>query len=180
MRFTENDGFEEILSEIERYGVFCRLSKSGTTKLMLLAEEMLGLTVRLFDDLEFDFYVTDDSKKFTLVLSAKTIVNMEQKEKMLSISSDGKNAAAKGVLGKLRDVFQDMLISPYCGYATETMSFFEGEHFSLSAYAGSLSPEVKGDRWDGLEKSIIANIASDVTIGINDNRVEMTATICLT
>jgi hypothetical protein len=37
------------------------------------------------------------------------------------------------------------------------------------------SKEEAEDAWDELEKSIIANIADDVIIGVKDNRVTLTA-----
>jgi len=178
--FSSADKIEYILSEVEKFGEGCGLSASDAAKLRLLAEEMLGLTVRLFNNLDYEFFVENEEQKFTLSLSAKTLVSFDQKDKMLSLSSRGENQARKGVLGKLSGVFEDLVIGS-SDLNHITVPYYAGAgaiaYFSMAAYQYELPAKVREEQWDGLEKSIIVNLAGDVVIGVKNNKVEMIAMI---
>jgi len=179
--YTEKHEIADILADVEKIGQFYSLASSDAAKLRLLAEEMLGMTVRLFDRLKYEFYVENEGKNFTLNLKAQTIVSGEQKEKMLSLSSSGENKAAKGVFGKISSVFEGLLFMDGAEYDPiyipqyNDMGFVS--YFSLSAYQDEMPKPIKKDRWDELEKSIIANFAKDVVIGVRNNKVETIVTI---
>ncbi|MCL2033119.1 MAG: hypothetical protein FWG94_00140 [Oscillospiraceae bacterium] len=181
--YTGKHGIEAILSEVDRIGRFCKLSPSGTGKLRLLAEEMLGLTVRLFDDLEYEFYIETEEKSFTLNLKAETFVNAKQKERMLSLSSRGENKADEGIFGKISGIFESLLMDDgeyeriYIPYIPNYDMIGMSCYFSLSAYQNDIPKTIKEEQWDGLEKSIIANLAKDIIIGVRNNKVEMIVTI---
>ena len=181
--FNGAHGMEHILDETERFGNSCGLPAGNAIKLRLLAEEMMGLTVRLFEDLEYEFFIENEGVRFTVRLSAKTLVSMKQKDKILSLSNSGDNAATKGVLGKISGIFQDLLI--VSRESADDLSpvpvTYDGignlMYFSMSEYRSWLNDEASEDQWDGMEKSIIANIVGDVTVRVKNNRVEMAAVI---
>lgn len=59
------------------------------------------------------------------------------------------------------------------------MSTPDGEYASmwtLSQYIEAAPKEKVKSEWDGMEKSIIANFADDVSIGVRNNKLEMTVT----
>ena len=178
--YTEKNGIEHILAETDRLGDFCKLSPSSKGKLRLLAEEMLGLTVRLFDELHYEFFIENEDRHFTLNLSAKTIVSLSQKEKLLSLSSSNENKAEKGIFGKISGIFESLLMetgeygqiaSPYWYGSGMTV------YFSLSSLQDEMAGKARKEDWDDLEKSIIAILAKDVVIGVRNNKVEMVAVI---
>lgn len=183
--YTHKNGIEYILSETERVGVFCKLPPSSVGKLRLLAEEMLSLTVRLFDNLKYEFFIENDSHRFTLNLSVKTIVNSAQKEKMLSLSSHDENKATRGICGKIGGIFESLLmdigecsrLSVPHGDDTGMATYWEGmgmtAYFSLAAYQNEMPEKNPKEDWDELEKSIIAKLAKDVVIGVKNKKVEM-------
>ena len=187
--FTDKTGIDHILSETERLGTFCKLFRSDASKLRLLAEEMLGLTVRLFDGLSYEFFIENEGQRFTLNLSAKTLVNIKQKEKLLSLSSRGENKAEKGIFGRITGVFENLLMdtgeilqisAPYgddTGMATYWAGMGMTAYFSLSSYQNEVSQKAEKEDWDDLEKSIIASLAKDVVIGVRASKVEMIAVI---
>ena len=112
---------------------------------------------------------------------------------LIETSTSGRNAAAKGIMGKIRDVFQafmagrndtvTVLSENYGGYSGDGLSgtgaFSSTNIWSLSCYKETVQGRKSDDKiekWDELEKSIIANIADDVTVGIKGNNVEMVIT----
>ena len=198
--FKGSLGIEQILDEVKRFADYVRLSEAEAMKLRLLAEEMMGLVVRLFEDDDYEFYIESNEKRFMLILIADVLVNLQQKDKILTLSKEGKNIAEKGILGKISGVFQDMLMGAHNLPAGDNLdldaaggedyrsistymhhhnpySHCEGMYFSMANYRNLIPSELKNDQWDGLEQSIIANIATDVVVGVRNDRVEMMAVI---
>jgi len=182
--YNQNDGLDFILSETDKQGASWGLEPEETIKLRLLTEEILSLTVRLFDNLKYELYLENAKGRFSVHIKAATIVDPDQKEKVLSLSSRGKNKAA-GILGKISEVFGSFLTgeagaSPFGGTFE---SHYGGENpdtlFSLKYYKNHVPEEEKKPEWDGIEKSIIAHLADDVTIGVKSNMVEVVAAIDL-
>ncbi|MCL2003092.1 MAG: hypothetical protein FWG72_03680 [Oscillospiraceae bacterium] len=184
--YTEEHGMETILAEMDRIGQFCKLSRLSARRLRLIAEEMLSLTVRLFDNLKYEFYAENNEKHFTLNLTAETAVTQSKKDKMLSLSTSGKNKAAQGLFGKISSVFESLLVDGG-GHDPIYVPYYDSigmaTYFSLSAYRDAInetpyaSAEEKQEQWDGLEKSIIATLAKDVVIGVRSSKVEMIVAI---
>jgi len=184
--YTGEQGIEHILSETKRIGEFCKLPPVASDKIRLLAEEMLSLTVRLFENLSYEFFIENEGQRFTLNLSAETLVSKGQKEKLLSLSSSGENEATKGIFGKISAVFENLLTgndeyAQIAGvYYSEIPHLYGMDmtpYFSLSSFQDERPKKPDDEQWDGLEKSIIATLAKDMVIGVRNKRVEMIAII---
>ena len=178
--FTEEDEMGYVLSETERIGKSCNLSPSAAGKLRLLAEEMLGLTIRLFDNLKYEFFIENEDQRFTLNLRAETAISSSQKAKILSLSKFGRNKATKGIFGKISGVFESLiLVDGEYGhiYIPEYECMGITTYFSLAVYQNEIPKTVKEEQWDGLEKSIIASLAKDLVIGLRNNKAEMIVVI---
>jgi len=184
--YTEEQGIERILSETKRLGEFCNLPPVASDKLRLLAEEMLSLTVRMFDNLAYEFFIENEGCRFTLNLSVETLVSQEQKEKLLSLSTGGENEATKGIFGKISAIFENLLTGNneyvqitgvYCSDIPHLYGMDMTPYFSLSAFQDERPYKPNDEQWDGLEKSIIATLAKDMVIGVRGKRVEMIAVI---
>ncbi len=136
-----------------------------------------------------------------LKLTAKTDMSFEKKEELLGMATDGKNAMAKGFMAKIADIIETGLLDfDYVGRLQQeyggvsvgfgSMGIYDGmggiadlgSAWSLSDYKLSLSDAIEEDEqddatqeaWDELEKSIVANIATDVIVGTKSNTIEMT------
>ena len=167
---------EYILSEVERLGVFCHLDDAGARKLRLLTEELLSLTVRLFDgNLEYEFFIENKVRRFRLNLNAKVIVNQEQKEKMLLLVGENEGSKAKGILSKISKVFQNMVYGDVSLYDPTEGVFI----FSLTDYRNQNAQETVEEQWDGIEQSIILALANNVRMSIDDNSVEVVIEVFL-
>jgi hypothetical protein len=184
--YTGEQGIEHILSETKKFGEFCKLPPVASDKLRLLAEEMLSLTVRLFKNLKYEFYVEREKMLFTLNLSVETLVSPGQKEKLLSLSSSGKNDATKGIFGKISTIFENLLtgsdeytqvVRVYYPDIPHLYGMDMTAYFSLSAFQDERPYKPDDEQWDGLEKSIIATLAKEMVIGVRNKKVEMIAVI---
>ena len=183
-------GFGEALSQAERVAAFKGLDAKSAMHLRLLTEEMMGIMHALTGEREADFWIDDEGGVFSLHLSAYAEMDSEMRKKLLSVSKSGKNDAARGVTGKLRDLFERFMApgdtsigqSLAAGLCCEsmdpefgTMRIMQNDYWSLQKYRASLERISEPDEnWDELEKSVVAKLADDVKIGIKGRDVEIT------
>ncbi|MBQ6680404.1 MAG: hypothetical protein IJM76_10390 [Lachnospiraceae bacterium] len=174
------------LKQAESVAAFFGMQGKEAIHLRLLAEEMMGMIRSLTGTRSAEFWIEDDEKadrRLRLHLKAAVGMNTELRKELLSASTSGKNAAAKGFSGKLRDIFaraiepEDKYIADY--YAAgwiisepEMYNMTTGSVWSFNRYRDSLGPEEKEEH-DELEKSIIANLADEVEVSIRGDAVEM-------
>lgn len=182
-------GFEDALSQAELVARYKGLPNKSALHLRLLAEEMLGMMNALTGEREADFWIDDEDGVFTLHLQAETEMNAKLRKNLLAVSTSGVNAAAKGVTGKVRDLFERMLepgdmslgadvAAGLCcsGFDPEFGSymFTVDDYWSLEKYrAAARDGRTPKENWDELEKSVVGRLADDVQVGIRGSKVEM-------
>ena len=185
-------GMESVLTETERAAAYRELTPKQALRLRLLAEEMTGMLRTLVGDERFRFWIESEGTAFALHLQTETIMTQKLREALLNTSSSGKNEAAKGFMGRLREIFTAMseLYNPAMaetmyGYSYVDVTGFDASvdvspdaallGWSLRAYREAVAEnkEKEPEKWDELEKSITAKLADDVKIFIRGNNVEM-------
>lgn len=151
--------------------------------LRLLTEEMFSMCRELLDVYSLDFEIKQDSKLYTLTGITEMRVNDTVREQLLSASSSGKNAANKGVKGILGAVFELFSMErdgefyrSVSIYGMHNLGGAYGHAWTLSRYITEIAANQGKNEWDGLEKSIIANFADDISIGVRSHRLKMTVT----
>lgn len=183
------EGFAEALEQAERTAAFKGLDKKESLHLCLLTEEMMGIMRALTGEREADFWIDSDGGELQLHLAATTDMTAEKRRNLLSVSTSGVNAAARGVTGKLRDLFDRLLepgdssvetalaMSAACGFTGADLGFTSpaADVWSLGMYMNAVRQgQAPRESWDELEKSVVARLADDVRIGISGSKVEMT------
>ena len=186
---NEGAGFDEALAQADAVARFRSLGGKNALHLRLLTEEMMGMMRALTGEREGDFWIEDGADGCSLHLAVQTPMNAEMRRKLLAASKSGENSAAKGVTGKLRDLFERFLEPEFgsisCDLITGMDYAYSGGDFgslsvasaglwSMNRYkAAAKEGRTPQEDWDELEKSIVANIADDVQIGIAGQNVEM-------
>ena len=198
-------GMAEAVDQAAAAAAYRGLAGKEKVHLRLLAEEMLGMLRQIAGETEAVFWVESEEKRFQLHLVAHPIITGEMRRELLSVSSSGKNAAAVGVMGKLRDIFERAfdateisgpegqvtyylqgLITPEGMEVADPMTLAlnmtgsaTASSWSMRQYRSTVEKEKTDnaeaqEEWDELEKSIVANIADEVTVAIRGGEVEMT------
>ncbi len=103
--FSDGSGIDEALAQTEAVAAYKRLSHKDALHLRLLTEEMMGMLRGLTGETEAEFYIEDEQREFRLHLVTETVMDDEKRRKLLESSTSGRNEEAKGVMGKLRDLF---------------------------------------------------------------------------
>ena len=177
------------LKQAEKVAEYKEMPLKNALHLRLLTEEMMGLMRSITGETEGQFWIEDEDDEYRLHLSVKTNMTSEKREKLLAASSSGRNETARGLMGRLRDLFDQSadedvisLSSPLLldgAYEHAVTPGFEWE-WSMLRYENELNARIKRndgaakEAWDELEKSVVARVADDVKVGIKGRQVEMT------
>ncbi|MBR2798032.1 MAG: hypothetical protein IKF98_07790 [Clostridia bacterium] len=174
------------------------LDKHESLRLELLTEETLGMVKALVDDFYGQIWFEGEGKRCEIHLQATADMNTDRREELLSISSSGRNAAAKGFMAMLKDVVSGAMhsfgrsmndygrevarygiVNPadVGGFAVDAMVPI----WSLQTYRTGLETQrldnAEADAaWDELEKSIVGKLADDVVVGVKGDRIEIVIT----
>ena len=186
-------GIHEALGKTETLGQESGLNQEEVLHLRLLAEELFGLLNGIAGDVEASYWMEIEDKNFELHMKSWIEMTSEMREKLLSASSSGENDAAKGFIGKLRDMIAVKLLPSEEGPSMLALammnaawSFSDSDFTDISPEVWSMQEyisEVEVNReqnadaqeaWDELEKSIIAKVADEVRVNIQGSSVEIT------
>ena len=171
---------EEALNQVSKVAAYKGLSAKNALHLRLLAEEMLGMMRSIAGEADGEFWIEDNDDVYELHLKVRTLIDEEQRRQLIAASTEGKNEAARGLMGKLRSFFDlsggapvmHGLFMPGSTIAPESMTW------SMVDYRGQLEQYAKKDpgaleAWDELEKSVVKHVADDVKVAIHGRHVEM-------
>ena len=187
-------GMNEALELTDSVAETLGLARKESFRLRLLAEELLGMVRAVAGDIDADFWIDGDGRNCALhVASDKVSLNYAERSEFLSVSTKGENTAPRGIMEKIRNVIEASLYSLEEGLNIQNEYgsgvFLYGSVGVLDAgmeqavYAWSMQKyksEIESaraenpDEWDELEKSIIANIADDVSVGVRKGNFEIT------
>lgn len=171
------------------------LDKRDALRLDLLTEETLGMVKALVEEFYGQLWFEGKDRRCEIHLQATADMNADRREELLSVSSTGRNAAAKGFMAMLKDVVSGAMhsfgrsmndygrevarygiVNPADtgGFAVDAMVPI----WSLQTYREGLEEQraiddAAGEAWDELEKSIVGKLADDVIVGVKGDRIEL-------
>ena len=186
-------GYDEALDETEKFSRYVGLDKKQALRIRLLAEELLGMVQTITGEFGADFWIENTEDCLCRMhLKATTMMDPAKKKELIDASTNKKNAAYKGFMGKIRELIEKGCdsIDEYGVYQSMYGTTFMFENmgvietagtvprvWSLSSYkTGIETGQIKDnadDAWDELEKSIVASIADDVKVAIEGDKVEV-------
>ncbi len=183
-----------VLAEVEKVTTYNGLEDKKALRLRLLAEELCGMLPGLIQNFSGEFWAENDGDDYELRVELKADdMNINLRDELISVSKSGKNAAAKGVMGKIRAVAETMLLaacdptlSVPCGefydyhgynmgfgYIDPTIAVETGYVYSWSLFNYKTAVEEKEDAYAELERSIVAKLADDIIVGVRGKNVEI-------
>ena len=174
---------ETALEQVEKVAAYKGLDKKSTLWLRLLTEEMMGMMRSITGETQGKFWIEDEDGEYRLHLQVNTWMDFDKREKLLNASTSGKNEAAKGLMGRLRNFFDqagdssDMMILD-----SDMMDFGTGStlnwEWSMNAYRASIRQRMDEDVkareiWDELEQSVVTHVADEVKVSIRGGKAEL-------
>ncbi|MBR6386556.1 MAG: hypothetical protein IKS03_10635 [Ruminococcus sp.] len=192
------NGSDNAISAMEKFLVYHDISGKNAMHLNLLTEETISMIHGIMDDFSGFFHIESEETETGLVcricVSVPKPVDCEQEMQFISVSSDGRNMNAKGIMGKIREFIrltvqpppkkernaQSQLINAWWNTGVSRNSLTDtivsdSAIWSLQTYRQNVSEqkEKNDEAWDELEKSIIANIADEVKVRLKADATEV-------
>lgn len=177
---------DAILKECERVAEYNGLTRKQSLQLRLLCEEIDGMLPNIINDFEGDLWIEYDAGVCKVNVSIDIPeFNAGKKEELIGIAKNKKNAAAVGIVGKIRNALENFLLNDEAmgtfdaasGVFYLTTGYTEGVDYSymwsLDEYRSNVKNANKADAWDELEKSVIASVADDVIVGVKGKKAEI-------
>jgi hypothetical protein len=189
-------GHSQAMQAEEKFAAYHEIYGKNALHLRLLTEEAISMIHGILDDFRADFWLESERTKKGLLcricISVEKQVNREQEAHILSVATSGKNENARGIVGKIREIFRRSLQTAsnedeaflqsmnnvwsginigHAGFSAHDVNFW-----SLQLYRQEIESkkEVKTTEWDELEKSIIAKLADEVKVWLNNDSTEVT------
>jgi len=177
-----------ILRESEKVAVYNELTHKQTLQLRLICEEIDGMLPNVIDDFSGELWIDFEEGECRVNISLRfEDFTAEKKEELIGIAKNKKNAAAVGIVGKIRSALENVFLEehPYVGDVTlDARCYDPGIYsgmsysclWSLEQYRSGVNQQERAEDWDELEKSVIASVADDVTVGVKGSRAEIVIT----
>ena len=174
----------KTLEQVEKVAAYKSLSPKDALCLRLLTEEMMGMMRSITGEKKGEFWIEDSDGEYRLHLRVNTWMNPDKREQLLAASTSGKNEAARGLMGRLRDFFEQGADTPgmplyYADGMGDTSTAALDWEWSMTAYQRQLqewssSDDKAREMWDELEKSVVTHVADEIKVSIKGDWVEMT------
>ncbi len=183
----------------DNYAWHAGLDRRDTLRLNLLVEETLGMVKAMVNDFYGQLWFSGDDSACEIHLEATANMDSGRRQELISVSSSGKNAAAKGFMGMLGDVISGALhnmgraVDTACSESAMSGNIIvpEGagnpnlydltpvwtlDQYRANVEKGRLGSDVLEQAKQDLEKSIVANLADDIVVGVKGDRIELVIT----
>ena len=184
---SRGNRMEAALGQVDKVIAYKELSGKNALHLRLLAEEMMGLMRSVTGAGEGLFWIEEEDQEYRLHLQVRARLSEEKRERLLDVSSSGKNESAKGLMGRLRDFFDWGSDEDLATFTSPLLMPEAFEHtsspvldweWSMRRYESALCAQIANDAaardaWDELEKSVVKHVADDVKVFIRNGVVEL-------
>ena len=177
---------DAIFKECEKVAEYNGLNHKQALGLRLLCEEMDGMLPNIIEDFDGELWIEFEDGVCKVNISIQIPeFNVEKKEELIGIAKNKKNAAAVGIVGKIRDSIENFLLDETSMEALALSSgtfslgtgYSEGVDYAyiwrLDEYRSTVKKEEQTEAWDELEKSVIASAADDVIVGIKGRKADI-------
>ena len=186
---TNEGNIDKVLEVVEAFSK--DLDHKAGLRIRLLAEETMNLIRSITGEMDAEFFLERDDDQVRLHLNTNTIMFAAKRKELMEISTSKENAAAKGFMGKIREVFELAMLPKDERSARESrigmmglvdptaLSATSSETWKMSNYKDSVdkmdqNTEFAQEARNELERSILGNIAKEVEISIIGDDVKMT------
>lgn len=154
-----DDSVEDIVRTAQRFAKRQRLDDHEKMQLELMSEESFGIICDIVDNTKIEFWVEGSGYKYRIHLRFDATVGSREYAKLVNLSTEGKNEAVKGLTGKIWEVVTKGL---------KNVSSDDSE--SDRSFEWRLNDHRINE--DEIGESILASVASNITVNITKQRVE--------
>ena len=165
---STGNGFRD--ANLETKEMAANLPKEQARQLELVTEELLSLFISVTGHIDSaEFWLESENNCYTVHLSARQKLGNVQRSELIQSSSSGKNEAAKGFLGTLREIIVQAM-----SVGRDIDQYYDSS--SYSSQSADLSDVVIATpKWDRYERSVLLSLVDNVKVAIRGGVVDLTA-----
>ena len=190
--FATGNGRDQALELTEKTGAYCGLDHKSILRLRLLSEEIIELIRPFSSEMKGDFWLETNDNNVEIHLKTEIPMDLQTRNELLSVATSGKNSAAHGIIGKIREMIARVSLPDdpetkamsdqalgLMALGSQMGSYYGGAYsWSMSTYVSSINnstaiTDETAAAKDDLEKSIVANIADEIKVNIVESDVEV-------
>ena len=164
---NQGKGFAEAVAETQRVARYAGLDHEDTLHIQLLTEEMLSLARSVTGVMKASFWLEGSGCVYSLHMTTNAVLDSQMRSELIQSTTSHKNEAAKSFLGFLRNVFEQAMASD---------RDYDAYELPRDVAEDIVGRDIEVPEWDGYERSVLANLADNVKIGIKGQKVSMTVT----
>ncbi len=194
---SSGEGVEKAVSLATKVGTDKGLGPKEIRELQLMAEETLGMVRSITHEFTAMFWIEEKGGVYSINLASDTRLDIFQREDLLQKSTTGKNILARGIMGKIKNVFEicatdidtldQMDVLKYgVIYGGTQDSIVNASTYtpiwSFNSYAEGIT-DIDDDDDDAaddlreacseLEYSIVSNISDEIQVGVSRDTVQL-------
>jgi hypothetical protein len=173
--------------KVEKFAAASGLSGTNARILSLLSEEVISMIEGILPSFDAEMIVSNNKNKYEIKTAVDASVTAKEKDSLLALSNGKNTATGGGLLGKIGNMFLDWAIEvnehpeitalPYMGAEMGAGMMNTAGYWSMRQYLeANKKKNVPMREEDGLEKSIIVNIADDCQMGVKSGSVSIIIT----
>ncbi len=153
------DKIQDIIKTAQRFAKKQSIGEHEAMQLELMCEESIGIIGDIIDNARTEFWIEGSGFKYRIHFRFDAKVGSKEYAKLVSLSSEGRNAAVQGFTGKIWEV---MLMG--------MNNVSENNESNDGNFDWQLSDNKINE--DEIGESILASVASNITVHITKDRVE--------
>lgn len=184
---SDGAGIGSALEEVESFSRLAGLDARSARRYRLLAEETMCMVKAIVNDFKAVFWIEQNKNGgCAMHLLGHAEVDRVKTQKLIDVSTSRRNEASVGVMGKIKDFIEDCLINIEldAALAVGGQSSVNGMSISgdmciwtLEKYRRDVEQMQAGEEMEDLEeelgRSIVANLADDISVSVKGDRIEM-------
>jgi hypothetical protein len=179
----QTESREKALAEIDRMAAYNGLSHKESIQLRLLAEETIGMHRGVLGAGSSEFFADNEGSTYAIHLRTERRIDFDKREKLVDLSTSGKNAEYQGFKGKLKLIADTLLNDEASSMVNAGIDAEAGSccafwmpaacdrTWTFTQYKEN-TPEDNSEN-DELEHSILAKMADDIVVGVRNNMAEI-------
>ena len=175
-----------ILKESEKVAIYNELTHKQTLQLRLICEEIDGMLPNIIGNYSGELWIDYEENVCRVNIALRFgAFTADKKDELVAIAKNKKNAAAVGIVGKIRSAIENVFLdgSAVSGADLPMESYYYTSGYydfadypslwTLEQYRSTVKQEEKKEAWDELEKSVIASVADDVIVGVKGKQANI-------
>ncbi|MBO4904170.1 MAG: mechanosensitive ion channel family protein [Lachnospiraceae bacterium] len=160
--YDTKEPIARVITATEQFGSRLKLDQKYVMQLQLISEELIGIVRNIITDAKATFWIEGTGLLCRIHLLLPTSVESAEYQKLISLSTTGKNEAASNISGKIWQMTMNGLLQKKDGEGKKGRSYT----WSLREYESTGDTSLLGE-------SILSSMANDVKVKVTKASVEL-------